>query len=76
MPQLGLTMTEGRVLRWYKNVGDTFNVGDPLFEVETDKVSMDVEATDSGQLVEIVPPTEEPVPVQTLIGRYVPIEAK
>jgi pyruvate dehydrogenase E2 component (dihydrolipoamide acetyltransferase) len=70
MPQLGLTMTEGKVLQWYKNVGDTFQVGEPLFEVETDKVNMDVEATDSGQLTEIVTPLNETLPIKTVIARY------
>ncbi len=58
MPQLGLTMTEGKVLQWYKKVGDAFTVGEPLYEVETDKVNMDVEATESGQLTEIVGPLD------------------
>jgi pyruvate dehydrogenase E2 component (dihydrolipoamide acetyltransferase) len=71
MPQLGLTMTEGSVLRWYKNVGDSFTAGEPLFEVETDKVNMDVEATAAGRLVEIIAPLNEIVPVQTVIARYV-----
>jgi pyruvate dehydrogenase E2 component (dihydrolipoamide acetyltransferase) len=70
MPQLGLTMTEGKVLQWYKNVGDSFQVGEPLFEVETDKVNMDVEATEAGELTEIVAPLNETLAIKTVIARY------
>src|SRR5579862_5367820 len=70
MPQLGLTMTEGKVLQWYKKVGDAFTVGEPLYEVETDKVNMDVEATESGQLTEIVEPLDQVLPIKTVIARF------
>ena len=70
MPQLGLTMTEGKVLQWYKKVGDSFKVGEPLYEVETDKVNMDVEATESGELTEIVGPLDEVLPIKTVIARF------
>lgn len=70
MPQLGLTMTEGKVLQWYKKVGDAFSVGEPLYEVETDKVNMDVEATESGRLTEIVGPLDEVLPIKTVIARF------
>jgi len=71
MPQLGLTMTEGRILQWYQQPGDSFTAGERLFEVETDKVNMDLEATESGRLLEIVAPFNEIVPVQTVVARYV-----
>ncbi len=70
MPQLGLTMTEGKLLRWLKQVGETFETGEPLFEVETDKVNLEVEATEAGTLVEASPPNGELVPVATVIGCY------
>ena len=70
MPQLGLTMTEGKVLQWYKKVGDSFKVGEPLYEVETDKVNMDAEATESGELTEIVGPLDEVLPIKTVIARF------
>jgi pyruvate dehydrogenase E2 component (dihydrolipoamide acetyltransferase) len=72
MPQLGLTMTEGKVLRWYKNPGEMFKIGEPILEIETDKVNMDVEATDAGKLLEIVARTDEVLPVKTVIARYLP----
>jgi pyruvate dehydrogenase E2 component (dihydrolipoamide acetyltransferase) len=70
MPQLGLTMTEGKVLQWFKQPGEPFHVGELLFEVETDKVNLEVEATDEGRLIEIVAPVNELLPVSTVIARY------
>src|SRR5271170_5483834 len=53
MPQLGETVTEGKITIWFKSVGDTVAPGDNLFEIETDKVSMEVPATSAGILQEI-----------------------
>jgi pyruvate dehydrogenase E2 component (dihydrolipoamide acetyltransferase) len=53
MPQLGETVAEGTITTWYKAVGDKIAPGDNLFEIETDKVSMDVPATAAGVLAEI-----------------------
>jgi pyruvate/2-oxoglutarate dehydrogenase complex dihydrolipoamide acyltransferase (E2) component len=53
MPQLGETVAEGKILTWYKAVGDDVKVGDKLFEVETDKVTVEVEAIAAGKLSEI-----------------------
>ncbi len=53
MPQLGETVKEGTVSVWFKKVGDKVTAGDNLFEIETDKVSMEVQATESGVLSEI-----------------------
>ncbi len=53
MPQLGETVAEGKILTWFKAVGDDVKIGDRLFEVETDKVTVDVEATVAGKLSEI-----------------------
>jgi pyruvate dehydrogenase E2 component (dihydrolipoamide acetyltransferase) len=63
MPQLGMTMTEGSVLRWLKGPGDRVEKGEPLFEVQTDKVEMEVEAPCSGVLSEILAPVEQVIPV-------------
>ena len=43
MPKLGWTMEEGTVLQWYKKEGESVTEGQPLLEVETDKVAIDVE---------------------------------
>ena len=56
MPALSPTMTEGNVASWLKNEGDTVQAGDILCEIETDKATMEVEATDEGTLGRIVVP--------------------
>ncbi len=53
MPQLGETVTEGKITKWFKSAGDAVKPGDNLFEIETDKVSMDVPSTSAGVLSEI-----------------------
>jgi pyruvate/2-oxoglutarate dehydrogenase complex dihydrolipoamide acyltransferase (E2) component len=53
MPQLGETVAEGKILEWFKAVGDEVKIGDRLFEVETDKVTVEVEATVAGKLTAI-----------------------
>jgi pyruvate dehydrogenase E2 component (dihydrolipoamide acetyltransferase) len=53
MPQLGETVAEGKITTWFKAVGDAVKPGDNLFEIETDKVSMEVPATSAGVLAEI-----------------------
>jgi 2-oxoglutarate dehydrogenase E2 component (dihydrolipoamide succinyltransferase) len=54
MPQLGETVAEGTVTRWYKKVGDPVEADEVLFDVETDKVSTEIPAPASGVLVEIL----------------------
>src|SRR5262245_7088468 len=53
MPQLGETVAEGKITKWFKSAGDAVKPGDNLFEIETDKVSMEVPSTTSGVLAEI-----------------------
>ena len=53
MPQLGETVTEGKITVWFKAVGDSIKPGENLFEIETDKTSMEVPATSAGTLAEI-----------------------
>jgi pyruvate/2-oxoglutarate dehydrogenase complex dihydrolipoamide acyltransferase (E2) component len=53
MPQLGETVAEGKILAWFKSVGDEITEGDNLFEVETDKVTLEVQAIVAGRLSEI-----------------------
>jgi pyruvate dehydrogenase E2 component (dihydrolipoamide acetyltransferase) len=53
MPQLGETVAEGKIVKWFKSAGDTVKPGDNLFEIETDKTSMEVPATSAGTLSEI-----------------------
>jgi len=53
MPQLGETVAEGKITKWFKAAGDAVTPGDNLFEIETDKTSMEVPSTTSGTLTEI-----------------------
>ena len=48
MPQLGETVTEGRITNWYKNVGDTIKADEALFDLETDKVSTEIPSPIAG----------------------------
>ncbi|MBV8792656.1 MAG: 2-oxo acid dehydrogenase subunit E2, partial [Pseudolabrys sp.] len=53
MPQLGETVAEGKITKWFKSAGDAVKPGDNLFEIETDKTSMEVPATSAGTLTTI-----------------------
>ena len=53
MPQLGETVAEGKILTWFKQIGDDVSEGDNIFEVETDKVTIEVQAITAGKLTEI-----------------------
>ncbi len=54
MPKLSDTMTEGTLVKWCKKPGDKVEVGDVIAEVETDKATMEMEAFDDGELVELL----------------------
>ena len=54
MPKLSDTMTEGTLIKWHKQVGDTVEIGDILAEVETDKATMEMEAFDDGVITQIL----------------------
>ena len=69
MPALSPTMTEGNVASWLKNEGEPVAAGDILCEIETDKATMEVEATDEGTLGRILAPAgSEGVAVNAVIG--------
>ncbi|HEY1473250.1 MAG TPA: pyruvate dehydrogenase complex dihydrolipoamide acetyltransferase [Pseudolabrys sp.] len=65
MPQLGETVAEGKIVKWFKSAGDAVKPGDNLFEIETDKTSMEVPATSAGTLSE----------VRVLVGEVVKVGA-
>ncbi|HEY1935442.1 MAG TPA: pyruvate dehydrogenase complex E1 component subunit beta [Acetobacteraceae bacterium] len=54
MPALSPTMTEGKLAKWLKSVGDEVRAGDVIAEIETDKATMEVEAVDEGKLAQIL----------------------
>jgi pyruvate dehydrogenase E2 component (dihydrolipoamide acetyltransferase) len=68
MPQLGETVAEGKITKWFKSAGDAIKPGDNLFEIETDKVSMEVPATGAGVLAEIRVPEGEVAPVGAVVA--------
>jgi pyruvate dehydrogenase E2 component (dihydrolipoamide acetyltransferase) len=68
MPQMGLTMEEGKIVEWLKKEGDRVEKGEPLFQIETDKVTLEVESPGSGILRKILVKEEETVPITTVIG--------
>ena len=79
LPRLGQGMEAGTIVRWLKSEGDAVEKGEPLFELDTDKVTQEVEAEASGVLLKILVPEGE-VPVGTAIayvgeaGENVPAE--
>jgi pyruvate dehydrogenase E2 component (dihydrolipoamide acetyltransferase) len=68
MPQLGETVTEGKITVWFKSVGDAVRPGENLFEIETDKTSMEVPATTAGTLAEIRVRQGEVAPVSAVVA--------
>ena len=68
MPQLGETVAEGKISVWFKTVGDAVKPGENLFEIETDKVSMEVPATSAGVLAEIRVAAGEVAPVGAVVA--------
>ncbi|MBV8823663.1 MAG: 2-oxo acid dehydrogenase subunit E2 [Bradyrhizobiaceae bacterium] len=68
MPQLGETVAEGTITQWFKAVGDKVAPGENLFEIETDKATMEVPATAAGELKEIRVPKGAVVPVGAIVA--------
>lgn len=68
MPQLGETVLEGSIANWYKKVGDTVKADEPLFDVETDKVTMDIPAPIAGVLTQILVEVGTTVKVGTVLA--------
>ena len=68
MPQLGETVAEGKITKWFKSAGDAVKPGDNLFEIETDKVSMEVPSITAGMLTEIQVPAGEVAPVGAVVA--------
>jgi pyruvate dehydrogenase E2 component (dihydrolipoamide acetyltransferase) len=69
MPQLGETVTEGTITKWFKQVGEQVAEDEPLFEVSTDKVDSEVPSPVSGYLNEIIVPEGDTVDVGVVLAR-------
>ncbi|MDO9524097.1 MAG: dihydrolipoamide acetyltransferase family protein [Gemmobacter sp.] len=70
MPKFGLTMTEGLITHWHHRTGDVVKQGQILFDVETDKVTTEVEAAVDGTLAEILFPEGAVVSVGQAVARF------
>lgn len=68
MPKLSDTMTEGTLVKWHKQVGDSVEIGDILAEIETDKATMEMEAFDDGTLTEILIQAGEKAPIGAILA--------
>jgi pyruvate/2-oxoglutarate dehydrogenase complex dihydrolipoamide acyltransferase (E2) component len=69
MPQFGETVEEEiTISKWLKSIGDRIEAGEIIFEVETDKATLSVEAADAGKLARIVKNAGEVVKPGTVIG--------
>ena len=81
MPALGMAQETGKVLRWLKREGETVAKGELLLEVETDKVTVEIEAPADGTLEQVTAPDGAEVPVGSVIalvvgsGEQIPVEA-
>ncbi len=69
MPALGMAQETGQIVAWHKQPGDPVSKGDVLFEVETDKATMEVEAADDGFLTDVVAGEGDDVPVGDVIAK-------
>jgi pyruvate/2-oxoglutarate/acetoin dehydrogenase E1 component/biotin carboxyl carrier protein len=72
LPKLSTTMEEGTILRWLRQEGDRVVQGEPLFELETDKAAVEVEAPCSGRLARILAPAGTTLPILTPVALVEP----
>ena len=68
LPRVDMDMTTGRISRWYVAEGQTVEKGQPLFEIETDKAAMEIEAPGSGILQDVVAAAEAAIPVGSVVA--------
>jgi biotin carboxyl carrier protein len=72
VPNIDLTITEARVVRWLKNVGDAVTEGEGLLEVETDKSVVEIESPAAGRLARIIAPAETIVKLMECVAEIDP----
>lgn len=63
LPRFGMNMEEATIAKWHKQPGDAFKSGEPLYDIETEKVTTEVTAPCDGRLVEILAQSESTVEV-------------
>ncbi|MDP6569692.1 MAG: biotin/lipoyl-containing protein, partial [Candidatus Marinimicrobia bacterium] len=69
MPKMGESITEGTVLEWKKNIGESIEKDETLLEISTDKVDSEVPAPASGTVLEIIAQVNDTIPVGEVIAR-------
>lgn len=67
LARVGMNMQEATIAKWHRQAGDAFRSGDVLYDIETEKVTQEVEATSDGTLLEILVPEGE----QAQVGQAV-----
>lgn len=68
MPALSPTMEEGKIVQWNLKVGDSFDAGDSLCSIETDKATVDFEASEKGFLAKIFAGNDTSLPVGSILA--------
>ena len=68
LPQWGMEMAEGTIVKWFKNEGDTIQEGEPLVAIETAKLETDLESVASGVISHIMVPEGATVPIRTVLA--------
>jgi pyruvate/2-oxoglutarate dehydrogenase complex dihydrolipoamide acyltransferase (E2) component len=71
LPKLGFSMDEGTLVEWLVGDGEAVTEGQPLYTLESEKSANEVEAPASGTLRILVQPSEDPLPVGTVLGEIV-----
>ena len=69
MPQMGESLTEGTIMKWYKKVGDKIAKDETLFEISTDKVDSEIPCICEGIVAEILYPEQTTVAIHTVVAR-------
>jgi len=69
MPKFGMTMTEGIIVQWHKQVGDAIAAGEPLVTVQTEKVDTEIESPVTGRVVELRYAIDDEAPVGEIIAQ-------
>ena len=73
LPKAGMNMVEATIVAWHKSPGDSVEEGEPIVEIETDKVEMQIEAPVSGVLREVLVGIDEEAPVGATLGLIEPL---
>jgi pyruvate/2-oxoglutarate dehydrogenase complex dihydrolipoamide acyltransferase (E2) component len=73
LPKAGMNMVEATIVAWHKSPGDRVEEGEPIVDIETDKVEMQVEAPVSGVLREVLVNVDEDAPVGATLGVIEPV---